>query len=244
MSNFTVTGKHKFAPELKPISNGRNLLPLTIEDENGFIPVVLFSPLAEALVQQLSQGMQVSLSGKINAKKDPQSGYWYASLIANKYSLDGTNWVDESQCQQQAQYQPQQQSQPQNAVYLQEQQGRKPPQFQQQQQIPTQQQQVRPQAQQSQQFQQPQVNQQVEHLQQCQAQFNQPQNQQQHQPVQQSMDGFQDRPGQSAGVSQQAVEAQQKLYGQDSQAQQQQAQAQNQAVQDPTDEFENLDVPF
>ena len=171
MSNFTVKGTVRFAPVLKPISNGRNLLPLSIEDENGFIPVVVFSPLAETLAQQLGQGMQVTLSGRINAKKDPQSGYWYSSLIANKYSMDGTNWVDESQCQQQ----PLQQ-----AI-----QG-----FQQPQQQP-----VRPPVQQPQAFQEAAQNQQVAHLQQCQKQFQQQAPQQhQRQPMQsqptQSRDEF------------------------------------------------------
>ena len=171
MSNFIVKGTVRYAPALKPISNGRNLLPLSIEDENGFIPVVVFSPLAETLAQQLGQGMQVSLSGRINAKKDPQSGYWYSSLIANKYSLDGTNWVDESQCQQQ---------QPLQQVI----QG-----FQQPQQQP-----VRTPAQQSQAFQQPQVNQQVQHLQQCQSQFEQQAPQQhQRQPAQQQQQPKQSR---------------------------------------------------
>ena len=244
-NSWQYSGAVKFSPTLRTSAGGKIFLSVTVDDGNSGMSAIMFGVMAEAFNVMTGQGNAVNLQGYINQRKDNKTGYYQNSLICQAFSVDGgASWHTEQSLkgQQQAQNQPQQQSQPQNAVFLQEQQGRKPPQFQQQQQqqIPMQvqqQQSVRPQAQKSEQFQQPVQNEQVQHLQQCQSQFQQ-------QPAQQPIDGFQDRPGQQeAGISKQAVEAQQKLYGQDSQPQQP-AQQQNAAVQSEIDDFDSQPIPF
>lgn len=183
-NSWQYLGQVKFSVQLRPISDGKTMLPLILENGNTNIEFVCFSPLSDQLFN-LQQGQTVSVNGYMKNRKCDNCGHYHVNLIAKSVSLDGgKTWLSDDQQQQQNQHQPgfnqplqqQQQAQPQNAVYVQGQQGRKPPQFQQKQ--------VRPPVQQSETFQQPVQNEQVAHLQQCQSQF-----QQQNQP-QQSRDEF------------------------------------------------------
>ena len=111
-NRWQYIGQIKLPVQLRSISNGKTMLPITLENGSTNINFVCFSPLSDQL-SELQQGQTISVTGYMKNRKCEQCGHYHVNLIAKSVSLDnGHTWLsdDQQNHQQHPQQQPLQQA--------------------------------------------------------------------------------------------------------------------------------------
>ena len=88
VNEFTYDGNVKFNLQLRQSKAGKSYLYATFEGDSSSVNITFFGVLAEALVDQATQGTSVVVRGYQSSRKGAD-GYYNNQSIAREFSLNG-----------------------------------------------------------------------------------------------------------------------------------------------------------